>query len=279
MRRGVSVRAYGGADVETGGDMVGEGTGVFSKKAGRKKRIEGEFRKKVHKFLFNLSLFSKIETFFSQKPRPFETKVLLLRLIKHNFPFIPPHCGVHIAQYRGTFPDHPAQTLFDLLNRRDFALSRSIRTGQKELFLNMGWHLHDSDIPLLVCTERRGARGRLLFHKKRGRSPSLDNAVLATPIRFLSSSHAANPRVYGALCAARWDPIGASRHRSWSDLKHNAPRISERRDSWGVVSYSNVEKGAIRNRRVRAHAPQRHRDRPRPYHPPWRSGGRHRHRP
>jgi len=36
MRRGVSVRAYGGADEETVGDTVGEGTGVFSKKAGRK---------------------------------------------------------------------------------------------------------------------------------------------------------------------------------------------------------------------------------------------------
>ena len=69
MRRGVSVRAYGGADEETGRDMVGEGTGVFSKKAGRKKRKEGTFRKKVHKFLFNLSPFSKIETFFSQNLR------------------------------------------------------------------------------------------------------------------------------------------------------------------------------------------------------------------
>ena len=40
MRRGVSVRAYGGADAETVGDMVGEGTGVFSKKRGgrREKR-------------------------------------------------------------------------------------------------------------------------------------------------------------------------------------------------------------------------------------------------
>ena len=65
MRRGVSVCAYGGADEETGGDMVGEETGVFSKKAGRKKRKEGEFRKKVRKFLFDLSLLSKIETFFS----------------------------------------------------------------------------------------------------------------------------------------------------------------------------------------------------------------------
>ena len=126
MRRGVSVRAYGGAHEETVGDMVGEGTGVFSKKAGRKKRKEGEFRKKVHKFLFHLSPFSKIETFFSQNLRWFETKFLLLRLIKHNFPFIPPHCGVHIAQSRGAFPNHPAQTLFDLLNQRDFAISQPV---------------------------------------------------------------------------------------------------------------------------------------------------------
>ena len=168
MRRGVSVRAYGGADVETASIMVGEGTGIFSKKAGRKKRIEGEFRKKVHKFLFNLSLSSKIETFFSQKSRPFKTKFLLLRLIKHNFPFIPPHCGVHIAQSRGTFPDHPAQTLFDLLNHHDFALPRPTGTSSKALSLNMGWHLHDSDATLWVCTERKGTRGRLLFHKKRG---------------------------------------------------------------------------------------------------------------
>ena len=69
MRRGVSVRAYGGADEETVGEMVGEGTGVFSKKAGRKKRKEGAFRKKVHKFLFKLSPFSKNETFFSQNLR------------------------------------------------------------------------------------------------------------------------------------------------------------------------------------------------------------------
>lgn len=109
MRRGVSVRACGCADEEAVGDMMDEGTGVFSKKAGRKKRKEGAFRKKVHKFSFVLSLFSK-------NLRLFETKLLLLRLIKHNFPFIPPHCGVHIVQSRGTFPDHPAQTLFDLLN-------------------------------------------------------------------------------------------------------------------------------------------------------------------
>ena len=105
--------------------------GVFSKKAGRKKRKEGKFRKKVHKFSFILSLCSKYEAFFSRKIRPFETKFLLLRLIKHNFPFIPPPCGVHIAQSRGTFPDPPAQTLFDLLNHRDFALSLPIGTCPK----------------------------------------------------------------------------------------------------------------------------------------------------
>ena len=169
MRRGVSVRAYGSADEETASVMVGEGTGVFSKKAGRKKRKEGTFRKKVHKFLFNLSSPSKIETFFSQNLRLFETKPLLLRLIKHNFPFISPHCGVHIAQSRGTFPDHPAQTLFDLLNHHDFALSlHLLEPSQKALSLNMGWHLDDSDATLWVCTERKGTRGRLLFHKKRG---------------------------------------------------------------------------------------------------------------
>ena len=109
-----------------------------------------------------------------------------MRLIKHNFPFTPPHCGVHIAQSRGTVPDHPAQTLFDLLNRCDFALSRSIRTGQKELFHNMGWHLHYSDITLSPCTKRRRRKELAFVPSEKGCMPSLDNAVLATPIRFLS---------------------------------------------------------------------------------------------
>ena len=68
------------------GETVSEGMGVFSKKAGRKQRKEGAFRKKVHKFLFVLSRFSKNETFFSRNIRQFETKSLLLRLIKHSFP-------------------------------------------------------------------------------------------------------------------------------------------------------------------------------------------------
>ena len=118
---------------------VGKERVSFPQKKGRKKRKEGAFRKKVHKFLFDLSLFSKNEIFFSRKIRLFETKVLLLRLIKHNFPFISPHCGVYIAQSRGTFPDPPAQTLFDLLNRRDFVLSLHLsEPPQQALSLNMG---------------------------------------------------------------------------------------------------------------------------------------------
>ena len=66
MRRGVSVRAYECADEETVDVTVGEGTSVISKKAGRKQRKEGAFRKKVRKFLFDFSLFSKIE-YFSRK--------------------------------------------------------------------------------------------------------------------------------------------------------------------------------------------------------------------
>ncbi len=132
MRRGVFARAYEAAEEETANAGVGKERASFPKKMGRKKRKEGEFRKKVHKFSFSLSLCSKNETFFSQKIRRFETKLLLLRLIKHNFPFVPPPCGVYIAQSRGTFPDPPAQMLFDLLKHRDFALSLPIETCPKD---------------------------------------------------------------------------------------------------------------------------------------------------
>ena len=118
------VRSCGGRNGEWQG---GKERASFPQKMGRKKRKEGKFRKKVHKFSFILSLPSKKETFFSQKFRLFEIKILLLRLIKHNFPFIPPHCGVHIAQSRGTFPDPPAQTLFDLLNPSRLRLIPSYR--------------------------------------------------------------------------------------------------------------------------------------------------------
>ena len=41
MRRGVSVRAYGGADEETASVMVGEGTGVFSKSGEEEEKRRG----------------------------------------------------------------------------------------------------------------------------------------------------------------------------------------------------------------------------------------------
>ena len=182
MRRGVSVRAYGVADVETEGVMVGEGTGVISKKAGRKKRKEGTFRKKAHKFLFDFSLFSKIETFFSQNLRSFETKSLLLRLIKHNFPFIPPHCGVYIAQSRETFPDPPAQTLFDLLNHRDFALSLPYPNS-----LQRRCPSQSGDICTTAIRAPWGLYGKkeeqrpVFLPQEKGHSLSLDNALWASP--------------------------------------------------------------------------------------------------
>ena len=144
----------------------------FLKKAGRKKRKEEAFRKKVHKFLFDFSPFSKIETFFSQNLRLFETKSLLLRLIKHNFPFIPPHCGVHIAQSRGTFPNPPAQTLFDLLNPSGLRLIPSYRNRlQRRCPSQSGDICTTATRPLgfvgiWVCRERRRSKGLFFFHKK-----------------------------------------------------------------------------------------------------------------
>ena len=51
MRRGVSVRAYGGADEETASVMVGEGTGVFSKKRTGRREKKGRFVREQGAFL------------------------------------------------------------------------------------------------------------------------------------------------------------------------------------------------------------------------------------
>ena len=59
MRRGVSVRAYEAAEEETANGRSRKKRVSFPPKMGRKKRKEGEFRKKVHKFLSSLSLPSK----------------------------------------------------------------------------------------------------------------------------------------------------------------------------------------------------------------------------
>ena len=172
----------------------------FLKKAGRKKRKEEAFRKKVHKFLFDFSLFSKIETFFSQNLRLFETKSLLLRLIKHNFPFIPSHCGVHIAQSRGTFPDPPAQTLFDLLNPSRLRLIPSYRNRlQRRCPSQSGDICTTATRPLgfvgiWVCRERRRSKGLFFFHKK-GALAFFGQRALGKSIRLLSCPHAANPTI------------------------------------------------------------------------------------
>ena len=67
MRRGVSVRAYEAAEEETANGRGREGACVVSPKMGRKKRKEGAFRKKVHKFSFSLSLCSKKRSIFPTK--------------------------------------------------------------------------------------------------------------------------------------------------------------------------------------------------------------------
>ena len=150
--------------------MPGWGRSVrrFPKKMGRKKRKQEAFRKKVHKFLFDLSLFSKNEIFFSRKIRPFETKFLLLHLIKHNFPFIPPLCGVYIAQSRGTFLDRPAQMLFDLLKHRDFALSLPIETGPKDALPPNREILARLRHAPWGFVRKEESKGLFFFHKKRG---------------------------------------------------------------------------------------------------------------
>ena len=200
MRRGVSVRAYEAAEEETANGRGGKKRASFPPKMGRKKRKEGEFRKKVHKFSFGLSIPSKNEAFFSRKTRPFETKFLFLRLIKHNFPFIPPHCGVHIAQSRGTFPDPPAQTLFDLLNPSRLRLIPSYRNRpQRRCPSQSGDICTTATRPLgfvgiWVCRERRRSKGLFFFHKKRG-TRLLWTTRLGKPIRFLSCPRTANSNI------------------------------------------------------------------------------------
>ena len=166
----------------------------FLKKAGRKKRKEEAFRKKVHKFLFDFSLFSKIETFFSQNLRLFETKSLLLRLIKHNFPFIPPPCGVHIAQSRGTFPNPPAQTLFDLLNPSRLRLIPSYRNRPQRRCPSQS-----GDICTTTCTlglvRKVGGAKACFSSTRKGALAFFGQRALGKPIRFLSCPRTANSNI------------------------------------------------------------------------------------
>ena len=141
-------------------------------------------------------------------------------MIKHNFPFIPPHCGVHIAQSRGTFPDHPAQTLFDLLNRRDFVLFLHLsEPPQKALSLNMRWHLHYSDITLSPCTKRRRRKEPAFVPSEKRCMPSLDNAVLATSIRFLSYLPCSECSCVLSVFLLYFETIGGSDSLRWATTK------------------------------------------------------------
>ena len=181
MRRGVSVRAYEAAEEETANGRSRKERASFPPKMGRKKRKRGKFRKKVHKFSFGLSLCSKNEIFSPQKIRLLETKFLLLRLIKHNFPFIPPHCGVYIAQSRGTFPDPPAQTLFDLLNPSRLCLIPAYRNSPKDAVPpNRETFARLRHAPWGLYGKKEEQRPVFLPQEK-GHSLSLDNALWATP--------------------------------------------------------------------------------------------------
>ena len=66
MRRGVSVRACGCADEEAVGDMMDEGTGVFSKKRGGRREKKGRFARNSTSF-YSTSPHSRKTKRFSYK--------------------------------------------------------------------------------------------------------------------------------------------------------------------------------------------------------------------
>ena len=195
MRRGVSVRAYGGAEEETANGWVGKERASFPPKMGRKKRKEGEFRKKVHKFSFGLSMSSKNKTFFSRKIRLFEIKILVLLLIKHNFPFIPPHCGVHIAQSRGTFPDPPAQTLFDLLNPSRLRLIPSYRNRPQRRCPSQSGDICTTATRPFGLVRKEGGAKACFSSTRKGALAFFGQRALGKPIRFLSCPRTANSNI------------------------------------------------------------------------------------
>ena len=195
MRRGVSVRAYEAAEEETASGRSGKERASFPKKWGGRREKKGSFARKSTSFRSASPYAQKKEIFFPRKIRSFETKFLLLRLIKHNFPFIPPHCGVHIAQSRGTFPDPPAQTLFDLLNHRDFALSLPYRNRPQRRCPSPSGDICTTATRPLGLVRKEGGAKAYFSSTRKGHSPSLDNALWASPIRFLSCPYAANPTI------------------------------------------------------------------------------------
>ena len=195
MRRGVSVRAYEAAEEETANGRSGKECASFPKKGGGRREKKGSFARKSTSFRSASPYAQKKEIFFPRKIRSFETKFLLLRLIKHNFPFIPPYCGVYIAQSRGTFPDPPAQTLFDLLNHRDFALSLPYRNSlQRRCPSQSGDICTTAKRPLGLVRKEGGAKACFSSTRK-GALAFFGQRALGKPIRFLSCPYAANPTI------------------------------------------------------------------------------------
>ena len=66
MRRGVSVRAYGGAEEETANGWVGEGACVFSKKRGERREKKGRFER-MSTIFHSISPDSQQTNHFSHK--------------------------------------------------------------------------------------------------------------------------------------------------------------------------------------------------------------------
>ena len=173
------VRSCGGRN----GEWQGWGRSVcrFPKKWGGRREKKGSFARKSTSFRSASPYAQKKEIFFPRKIRSFETKFLLLRLIKHNFPFIPPHCGVYIAQSRGTFPDPPAQTLFDLLNPSRLCLIPAYRNSPKDAVPpNRETFARLRHAPWGLYGKKEEQRPVFLPQEK-GHSLSLDNALWASP--------------------------------------------------------------------------------------------------
>ena len=184
------VRSCGGRNGEwLGGE---EACVVFPKKGEEEEKRRGVSQESPQVFVYSLPVL-KNETFFSRKIRLFEIKILLLRLIKHNFPFIPPHCGVYIAQSRGTFPNPPAQTLFDLLNPSRLCLIPAYQNSPKRRCPSQSGDIYTTATraPLGFVRKEGGAKACFSSTRK-GALAFFGQRALGNPIHFLSCPHAAN---------------------------------------------------------------------------------------
>ena len=115
------------------------------KKRERKWTKQDEIRRKVHLFLWNEIEFPLFATFSFRKSRNFETKILLLCLIKHNIPFSTAWRRLYSANW-GTFSCELAQMIFGLLKKTILCSGKYRDWCLKALFFRR-----------LRCIERRRA--------------------------------------------------------------------------------------------------------------------------